>query len=310
MNIPNLCGSLSKNFLQAISCLPKKLNAFCLVLVGAIAGCLTSSCLHTTALREPGLPYSTTEYMNTGIPAPDRPWDYWDYIKASEGLSQVVKQSPERLPRYEVENTNSLFNRIISKENVADLDDPAADLDNRIAAIANVAAGIDPILTIYQQAILKGYRYDFEAAKLMEFVTALGKTQNNNLRVYLHTLPTDDPYFGEIEKELSKYPNAASVLVSALLDVIDDKEFSNPPARRIYAKTLLDFYPYCYDIIPGYSRQEFDKRLARLLQLENDNESRDLLQKVHDTIHENVTKSSKSSPNHYRIPSGYSSSQS
>src|SRR5580704_15216011 len=61
---------------------------------------------------------TTEQYVELGLPAPDRPWTGEEMTQAAEVLSRIAAGGAERLPRYRSERSGEVFARLTSADNL------------------------------------------------------------------------------------------------------------------------------------------------------------------------------------------------
>ncbi|MCG8310173.1 MAG: hypothetical protein MI975_22435 [Cytophagales bacterium] len=80
---------------------------------------------------------SIDEYMEMGMPGPEKIWDSEDLINANNTLSRIKWEDPRKLPGKGSKKSGKLFDRLISRENLAFLNVDSLALNEKALLLMN-----------------------------------------------------------------------------------------------------------------------------------------------------------------------------
>lgn len=140
---------------------------FLLILVLAAAGKITAA-----PVVAPDHSLTVKEYVDKGVPSPDKVWSPQDYEAAAKALTDISKSDPTLLPRFNSPQSGALFNHIIDDANLAFITDKSVPVEDRLRKVAAVSSFV-PMLMVYANSSKETQTLDTELVEIGAFILRL-----------------------------------------------------------------------------------------------------------------------------------------
>jgi hypothetical protein len=189
------------------------------------------------------------EYIQAGLPAPDRDWSGDDMVNAERVLRALSQKSDSQLPRYQSKRSGSVFARMTSPENLGLLMNKDLPLAVRMAQATNYSQSYNGFLKLHLHACLKDRLRDSELVELMGAQFRLLVVMLELLDQFLPTLDKDDPAYQTRIQALEAIKGSLATIVAGGLQALTE--------RAIYRGTELAR-------LVGYMRETFPLIVPRL----------------------------------------------
>ena len=138
-------------------------NTLIILILVIFAG---SSCKHSS---KNDLSLTVKEYQMKGMPDIDTVWSEQNYIKAHITLGNIRLSNFFSLPRKNSKKSGLVFSRIISKENLSFLDDPAKSLSDKAFQIQSLSNFLNELSRMYTDNLRSGQYYYKELTDIYSF---------------------------------------------------------------------------------------------------------------------------------------------
>lgn len=130
------------------------------------------------------------EYLQAGMPAPDRAWSGEDMKRAAELLTAMEQEKSGRLPRYESPNSGALLRRLAAEDNLGMYRNLSIPLEQRMPDALTYINSANRILKLYLEAYNRG---EATGSELVELIGGHLRTSEQMVRLTDELLPTLDP---------------------------------------------------------------------------------------------------------------------
>lgn len=220
---------------------------------------------------------SAQEYVQLGMPAPDRTWGPDDYQRALAVLSQLGSKDPSLLPRFGSESSGVVFERLAARENLSILTVESFPIETRLNLGMELQAAAKSVLMVYLTPASQNVVFDDELAELMGLLLAVTADLADSLEEFRDLLPPDDPKMEVRLQGFERMRSATSEMVAGVLTSVSERETYRTPARRRLSLHVLESVPRLAVHQTDLQRQEIAGRLAALIQEDLDPTIRHLL---------------------------------
>lgn len=145
---------------------------------------INESCKH---VFRKDLSLTTEQYLKQGMPACNKIWTEDDYQRAQIALSTLITKDFHALPRKKSRKSGDVFKRIVSKDNLNFLEDPAISLRDkayRIQFLGNITGQIGTLYTnkldirqYYSEELIEIYtNHLYFRGKMLELAEKIDKS--------------------------------------------------------------------------------------------------------------------------------------
>lgn len=165
---------------------------------------------------------STAEYVRLGMPAPDKVWTVAETATASRVLTDLAKNDPGKLPRFEHRLSGEMFARLISDETLEALARKDVSVNARYAAGSDYGHAFSQIVDEYSSvsSANKGLTTEFVElyAKALRFMSR----QMDLIDARLSTVDKSNARYNERMKGEKMVHGAVTEIVVASLQLLSD----------------------------------------------------------------------------------------
>jgi hypothetical protein len=208
------------------------------------------------------------QYVSSGAPAPDRSWLAADYVQAARTLETISREQDVDLPRWRSERSGTYFQRMISEENLAPINNRTLPIETRMGLMVDFMSGLKPLTLLYLKPFQQGRKYGDELVEVMGF----------ELRFYAQSLDVIDEFIATLDSKNPKYAvrlSAVQGLRQALAQIVDGSLHSLTERNLYRTEALLrlaqyegETLPRIAPELPQLARTELPVRIKRLADAE------------------------------------------
>jgi hypothetical protein len=210
---------------------------------------------------------SPEEYLQKGIPAPDRPWSGVELMKVANIFTAMAQRDAGDLPRYESARSGTVFSRLTDRQNLELYRNLSLPLEQRMPVAMSHQEATNALTKIYLGA------YNQRKSGTDELVELLG----SQLRVCVVMLELMQEFLPTLDKQDPSYPvrmegveamkgGLASVVAGALVTLTERDAYKVPELKRMISH-LRETLP---GILPHVSDANRTETLVRLRSFKDD----------------------------------------
>ncbi len=208
---------------------------------------------------------TVAEYVQRGMPAPDKPWTGADRRNAAGIIADMIRLEPNKLPRYGSPNSGTLFAKFVERNALERCERGNQQVDEQMSCLLDLGEPLQTVTSAYVRAAkrelvtgrevveLFGMQLHIAAAMTVPALQLPGRAEwqertASMLRAALFTLTQRPPhrteellvfvnYIGETMPKLYRAltPTAQAALKKQLDELIDDPDLSDfrPRLRQL-----------------------------------------------------------------------------
>lgn len=208
-----------------------------------------------------------SEYVEGGLPAPDRIWSGADLARAAAALTRIAQTDASRLPRYRSDRSGKAFARLTADENLDIYRDPSLPLDQRFPEALTYIQSTNELLKLYlaalnQGAVGGGELVEFLGAQLRASVVMLGLVDE-----FLPTLDKEDPTYPVRMAGLQRMKSGLSSVVAGGLQTLSESNAYRTADLKRLVGYMEDTFP---EILPKIGELSRTETLIRVRTLRDD----------------------------------------
>ena len=207
--------------------------------------------------------FTLEEYQKRGIPELDLSWEIEDYELVYEQLSKIKFQQAMSLPRKDSKKSGMLFDRLISGENLAFVDNDSIPLADKVFRIRYFGDFMDDLIYIYTDIFSREQYYNVELTYLYAAKLAVGEKMMDLAKRILSSESEDDRSY------VSGLEAIRYIYLNKLHFVMEKQQF-----RSLYSKK--EYRMLCDSVAAALNRNmewfdaEMASKMAQQLQLVTD----------------------------------------
>ena len=209
---------------------------------------------------------TTAQYIERGLPAPDRPWFGTDMKRAAQVLVAIAAKDPAELPRYKSPRSGEVFARLVAAEqNLKLARDKSLPVNARLTDAAQVLLGANEIFKRYLDAMLKG---NAPAADLIELLGAqlvATATLGDLIDEFTRTLNKADPSYNARMAGFRQSRQGMATEVSGCLTMLTEEKTYRTEERLRLLEYLEKTLPDIMRQLTPAARQEVQTRLNQMV---------------------------------------------
>ena len=237
---------------------------------------------------------SSAEYVELGIPSAKRVWTGPDMVRAVEALTDLAKEHPEQLPRYQSKRSGELFARLTAIKNMDLYLLKATPLDQRFLPANEYFKETNNLMLLYLNAYAQhGAVAD---ADLSEMLTALMRSASVMTKLYQELIPTitsADPDYKVRMKGLAQVKEGLATMINGAVQSLSERQTYRPSVRRQMAIQLIDSIPVILPMLPKEIQTETLKQFDEMISDEQLKDIRPALKKLESAVRKSIGKEKK-----------------
>ena len=173
------------------------------------------------------------EYVQLGMPPPDREWAPDDMAKAANVLAKLCQDTPAKLPRYQSPRSGAVFARITSDENRRFFanDSPPTDVSAKTGLALAYFKAIQQIMQLYLARNLIDNAATEESIELSGCVLRMPPTFQPLVERFFAAQDPKDPTYPVRKKGFEELPNSYATMLKGAFIMFGDSR-GCPEASR------------------------------------------------------------------------------
>lgn len=232
-------------------------------LAAALAGC-AQTLVQPADRQDESL--TSEQYVQRGLPSPERRWDADDYQQASKVLGALAKESLRRLPKHGSAKSGAVFARLVAPENLEAFRSAGGSIDQRFGNAALLGLKLTPayaeVVKMYGEAIDAGTAGNREFIELTGFALRTLGVQTS-LVTEADVRQLTEQGRTEMPERYRRVQAEVSTSVIGALRLLEDSRFEDAERIRI-AEILHDTLPALVGTMPRAGRTEAMLRMEAL----------------------------------------------
>ena len=214
---------------------------------------------------------TTAEYVQLGMPTPDRVWTGRDMDQARKVVSKLAGEDASKLPRYESPRSGKVFARITNPDALASFNRPELTVEERLRAVTEYANPLTGVLMVYMLADPGGQTLASEHVELFGISLRAAVLMVPLTEAYLLTIDPNDPTYPTRQIGREGMRQGLAKTINHLLKLqTETRAFTESDRGRFLSyteETLPALYVYLPDAtkteVPGLLRDmEANPKLA------------------------------------------------
>lgn len=224
------------------------------------------------------------QYVDLGMPAPDRDWAPEDYYKAIEVLRKIAAEDVLRLPRLESPRSAAVMARLVSGKNLDVLRNRGLPFEQRMKLVNGFTTSTKAMLLLYAEPESKGIHFDREIVAIVNF-EASGMREMMALGLQFFATLAPEEASNPVRREgWAKMWNGMATVAGARMAMIGERSHYRSPERLLLVRGLDELLAEFYVYLPEMTRREIPLRLAQLILEEPEADVRAALESTKKTI--------------------------
>jgi hypothetical protein len=209
------------------------------------------------------------DYVRKGVPSTDREWSSKDFLGAVKALSEIAREDVRKLPRAGSRTSGRLFERIISKRFLKDIEEAARSLDfARISVNMEYIEGLKQANLLYANASLKiGAAFDVEIIAIQSIILRIVPIMAEFGDRFIESLPAEKRTKNRIEG-LQQMKAGYVEMVRGTILGLSDRQFVRPEETVKLAGALEEVLPRFFPHIANKPRSELVESLRKMADAE------------------------------------------
>jgi hypothetical protein len=264
---------------------------FVVVLLGvAIVGCRGKS----TDARSPSTPngaadksLTVDEYVNRGLPSPDKTWTAEDMAAGAKVLEEVAKADRYQLPRFESERSGKVFDRLVTPQDLDQFKDKSVPLETRSTQNNSYFRALIRHVKVYSDARKDNVVGDDELIELTKKLLRTCTVLMDNLEETASTIKKSDPSYGVRMQGINQGRMGAVSLTAGSLNIIGNREVGPEGMKRLIS-AYQEILPPLVVALPPQNRSDVTQKLESVLQKSDVKEFHPDLEKLRDSINKAI----------------------
>lgn len=238
----------------------------------------------TTAKDQPDPTLYPDEYEARGMPPIQDPWTADAHKKAAGVLVALFNENPALLPRLESKHSNSVFRRMVSRENLDMYANRDMEPGLRMSSLVVLGKTTPVYLAVYGNALLQGHLVDREMLEVSLYMAyAIAVTwegmDDQAAKIYQPDAQLSQRLAGveESQKGLTKF-------LSGTTKVLTDREFIRLENHIWFASEFASILPRLSNRLDPQAHAELEQRLRQLATTEPERELAKQFKRLHASL--------------------------
>lgn len=205
---------------------------------------------------------TTAEYLQLGMPAPDRVWTILDYQTA---LGVVAALPNEQLPHWQNSQSAEIYAQFTDPRSLESCANHIHHLNLRMQSCMVLVESLGGIHRRYVAAAQSGSGYIEEIAPIMASSLRLAAAMSTTGDEFMASLDRGDPSFQVRQQGLAQMDLGINQIVQGAIYSISAERalYSNTAALQV-AQALAETFPILGARMPPLTRAEFEGKLREI----------------------------------------------
>lgn len=205
---------------------------------------------------------TTAEYLQLGMPAPDRVWTILDYQTA---LGVVTALPNDQLPRWQNSPSVEVFARLTDPSSLESCENHIHQLSLRMQSCMVLMEAMGGISRRYVAAAQSGSGYIEELAPVTGFLLQLAAAMSGASDEFMAGLDRSDPSFQTRQQGMAQMDLGINQMVQgAIYSISTERALYSDVAALRFAQALAQTFPILGARMPPLTRAEFEGKLREI----------------------------------------------
>lgn len=202
------------------------------------------------------------QYVELGVPSPERTWSAQDYALAMKALSEIAQKDPAQLPRYQSERSGPLFARLTAYDNMDSLESLQLAPLAQVQTAGAMLGPASQILMLYLQAHSTSNSFATEMIELQAFTLHAAVA----VLEAMDSVPRSEVRNRDaFESGLAQMQSGFGKMVSGALATLSEREVYSDEDRTRFLGRLMQDLPRLLPLLQPLTRREVPVRIDELL---------------------------------------------
>ena len=207
---------------------------------------------------------TTGEYMEQGMPSPDRSWSNSDMATVSRLITEISKRDSGQLPRFGSPKSGTVFARMTNKENLELFRNPTVPLEARLPLALQFMQAANGVNAAYLLGLVRQTTGDDEMTEITGLMLRVAVMMIELMDEFLPSLDKNDPTYPVRMDGMKKMKSGmANMMQGAIQQISEPGTWSREPLRRHIAY-IDETFPVIIKSVSSGVRKETLVRLNSL----------------------------------------------
>lgn len=202
-------------------------------------------------------------YIELGLPADDREWAGPDMEKANAVLSELVKEDPAKLPRFNSPRSGKVFARLTNPANLSIANNRSLPMDWRMSHMLSYFTAATAVAKMYLAADPRALTLGAEQLELLGSTLHAAVALAALAAELVPTLDPKDPTYPVRMKGLQGMRGGLATMVSGCLMTLTEAQYAERDRARLLGH-LEETLPRLFPHLPDGMKAELPVRLREL----------------------------------------------
>jgi hypothetical protein len=206
---------------------------------------------------------SIDEYLEKGVPSPDRVWSSQEYQEAREALAKIKEERKTALPRKGSGRSGAVFDRIISEENVRSPDGTVLSAQIRLANCGGILREGGGIFMLYLNPAGGKQEYGTECLALAGSMLRVFDATFRTMDEFMAQLPEDERNTPARQQSQRQMRSGLATSLVGMLTMLDERDQYGEDDLAGFAAQLARLVPPLWPRFEESTRKELTIRIRK-----------------------------------------------
>jgi len=211
-----------------------------------------------TVLLAPASGWTANLFVEAGYPSTDQAWSSGEFLQAA---NLTTASRSENLPALRDPDGAAVFRRLVAKENLAEIEDHQATLDDRLASYQTFTNGFGILFARYASASVNGEPLHAEQAHLNVLSMRIRVAGLRLVDEIMAASPRDESHRQRLTARAGVQHGMQLSFLAAVLSLSDQKTYAAEDLAVTLAG-LRELVPAAVDLFTKDFRNELQVRLG------------------------------------------------
>jgi len=199
---------------------------------------------------------TTDEYTEMGMPSPDRTWNSSDMETVSKLITQISKDDPSKLPRYQSAKSGEVFQRIVNNQNLDLLRNPLLPNQVRMQEALKFTQAANGVNVAYVSGLLARTTGDNEMTEISGLILRTSVVMIELVNQFLPSLDPKSPTYPTRIDGLKKMKSGmANVMLGSIKQISEPGTWKAEPLGRFIGYMDETFPIIITALTPGLRKE-------------------------------------------------------